>query len=237
MLREAARHRGRALWERRASPGNHDCHCWIFWRLTTALRLKMQPRDAGEYAVFRAARRCRKASRNHGNYFYMPDMRQPPSIQESVINKTKWDELPPDLKAIVKQALLAEIMRRLDNDSIERKAATDIVEKHNVKLMGRPTMFRKRSSRPRTKNSGRKRRRLHSSPRCSHPGTSLPSASCRTPRACGRRSRRWCALLGEVGELIRWRALAAAVAQTENYCLPALPASPAPGFPFSSGPS
>lgn len=72
-------------------------------------------------------------------YYYMPDMRQPPGIQEFLINKTKWDELPADLKAIVKHALLAEIMR-MNNASIdlESKAAKDLVEKHNVKLMRTP---------------------------------------------------------------------------------------------------
>jgi TRAP-type mannitol/chloroaromatic compound transport system substrate-binding protein len=72
-------------------------------------------------------------------YYYMPDMRQPPGIQEFLINKTKWDELPADLRAIVKQALLAEIMR-MNNDSIdlESKAAKDLAEKHNVKLMRTP---------------------------------------------------------------------------------------------------
>ena len=58
-------------------------------------------------------------------------MRQPPGIQEFLINKTKWDELPADLKAIVKNALLAEIMR-MNNASIdlESKAARDLIEKH-----------------------------------------------------------------------------------------------------------
>jgi TRAP-type mannitol/chloroaromatic compound transport system substrate-binding protein len=72
-------------------------------------------------------------------FYYMPDMRQPPGIQEFLINKTKWDELPADLKAIVKQALLAEIMR-MNNDSIdlESKAAKELVDKHNVKLMRTP---------------------------------------------------------------------------------------------------
>ena len=76
---------------------------------------------------------------NVTKYYYMPDMRQPPGIQEFLINKTKWDELPADLKAIVKHALLAEIMR-MNNASIdlESKAAKDLVEKHNVKLMRTP---------------------------------------------------------------------------------------------------
>jgi TRAP-type mannitol/chloroaromatic compound transport system substrate-binding protein len=69
----------------------------------------------------------------------MPDMRQPPGIQEFVINKTKWDELPADIKAIVKNALLAEIMR-MNNASIdlESKAAKELIEKHGVKIMRTP---------------------------------------------------------------------------------------------------
>jgi len=76
---------------------------------------------------------------NITKYYYMPDMRQPPGIQEFLINKTKWDELPADLKAIVKNALLAEIMR-MNNASIdlESKAVTELADKHGVKLMRTP---------------------------------------------------------------------------------------------------
>jgi TRAP-type mannitol/chloroaromatic compound transport system substrate-binding protein len=76
---------------------------------------------------------------NVTKYYYMPDMRQPPGIQEFVINKTKWDELPADIKAIVKNALLAEIMR-MNNASIdlESKAAKELIEKHGVKIMRTP---------------------------------------------------------------------------------------------------
>src|SRR5262245_2471682 len=76
---------------------------------------------------------------NVTKYYYMPDMRQPPGIQEFLINKTKWDELPADIKAIVKNALLAEIMR-MNNASIdlESKAAKELIEKHGVKIMRTP---------------------------------------------------------------------------------------------------
>jgi len=76
---------------------------------------------------------------NVTKYYYMPDMRQPPGIQEFLINKTKWDELPADLKAIVKNALLAEIMR-MNNASIdlESKAIRELTEKHGVKIMRTP---------------------------------------------------------------------------------------------------
>ena len=45
---------------------------------------------------------------NVTKYYYMPDLRQPASYQEIVINKAKWDALPKDLQAIVKWASLAE---------------------------------------------------------------------------------------------------------------------------------
>lgn len=76
---------------------------------------------------------------NVTKFYYMPDMRQPPGVQEFLINKTKWDELSPDLKAIIKNALLAEIMR-MNNASIdlESKAARELTEKHGVKIMRTP---------------------------------------------------------------------------------------------------
>ena len=76
---------------------------------------------------------------NVTKFMYVPDMRQPPGIQEFLINKTKWDELPPDIKAIVKNALLAEIMR-MNNASIdlESKAAKELVEKHGVQIKKTP---------------------------------------------------------------------------------------------------
>ena len=76
---------------------------------------------------------------NVTKFYYMPDMRQPPGIQEFLINKSKWDALSKDLQAIVKNALLAEIMR-MNNASIdlESKAAKEIVEKHGVKIMRTP---------------------------------------------------------------------------------------------------
>jgi TRAP-type mannitol/chloroaromatic compound transport system substrate-binding protein len=76
---------------------------------------------------------------NVTKYYYMPDMRQPPGIQEFLINKSKWDALPKDLQLIVRQALLAEIMI-MNNASIdlESKAAKELVEKHGVKIMRTP---------------------------------------------------------------------------------------------------
>ena len=76
---------------------------------------------------------------NVAKYYYMPDIRQPPSYQEVVVNKKKWEELPADLKAIVKYAGWAEIVRMtafaVDMDS---KAAEELVSKHGVQILPLP---------------------------------------------------------------------------------------------------
>jgi len=75
---------------------------------------------------------------NVAKLLYMPDMRQPASYQEILIRKNKWDELPQDLKAIVKWAGMAEIIRMtafsVDADS---KAVEEFEKKHGVQI--RPT--------------------------------------------------------------------------------------------------
>jgi len=76
---------------------------------------------------------------NVTKYYYMPDLRQPASYQEVAINKAKWDALPPDLKAIVKYACMAEIIRMtaasVDQDS---KAIEEMVKKHGVQIKKTP---------------------------------------------------------------------------------------------------
>ena len=71
--------------------------------------------------------------------YYMPDLRQPASYQEVLINKKKWDELPKDLQAIVKWAGMAEIIRMtaysVDQDS---KAVEELEKKHGVKILKTP---------------------------------------------------------------------------------------------------
>jgi TRAP-type mannitol/chloroaromatic compound transport system substrate-binding protein len=71
--------------------------------------------------------------------YYMPDLRQPASYQEIVINKKKWEELPKDLQAIVKWAGMAEIIRMtavsVDADS---KAAEELEKKYGVKIQQTP---------------------------------------------------------------------------------------------------
>jgi TRAP-type mannitol/chloroaromatic compound transport system substrate-binding protein len=72
-------------------------------------------------------------------HYYMPDLRQPASYQEIIVNKAKWDALPKDLQAIVKYAGMAEIIRMtavsVDQDS---KAAEDLEKKHGVKIQRTP---------------------------------------------------------------------------------------------------
>jgi TRAP-type mannitol/chloroaromatic compound transport system substrate-binding protein len=76
---------------------------------------------------------------NVAKQYYMPDLRQPPSYQEVLINKKRWEELPADLKAIVKYACWAEIIRitatSVDMDS---KAAEELASKHGVQLTPTP---------------------------------------------------------------------------------------------------
>jgi len=76
---------------------------------------------------------------NVAKNYYMPDLRQPASYQEIIINKPKWEALPADLKAIVKWAGMAEIIRMsaysVDLDS---KAAEELEKKHGVKIQTTP---------------------------------------------------------------------------------------------------
>jgi TRAP-type mannitol/chloroaromatic compound transport system substrate-binding protein len=71
--------------------------------------------------------------------YYMPDLRQPPSYQEVLINKKKWEELPADLKAIVKYACWAEIIRMTATSvDLDSKAAEELMTKHGVQLLATP---------------------------------------------------------------------------------------------------
>ena len=76
---------------------------------------------------------------NITKFYYMPDMRQPPTAHELLINKTKWDELPPDLKAIVRHAAQSEILRNASvSIDLDSKAAVELQEKHGVKILKTP---------------------------------------------------------------------------------------------------
>ena len=71
--------------------------------------------------------------------YYMPDLRQPASYQDVIVNKAKWDALPKDLQAIVKWASYAEIVR-MTAYSVEQdsKAADELEKRHGVKIMTTP---------------------------------------------------------------------------------------------------
>jgi TRAP-type mannitol/chloroaromatic compound transport system substrate-binding protein len=76
---------------------------------------------------------------NVTKYYYMPDTRQPASYQEVLINRQRWDELTPDLQAIVKYACWAEIIRMTAYSvDLESKAAEELVTKYGVQIMRTP---------------------------------------------------------------------------------------------------
>jgi TRAP-type mannitol/chloroaromatic compound transport system substrate-binding protein len=76
---------------------------------------------------------------NVSKLLYMPDLRQPASYQEVIINKKKWEELPKDLQAIVKWAGMAEIIRMTAYSvDLDSKAAEEFEKKHGVKIVRTP---------------------------------------------------------------------------------------------------
>jgi TRAP-type mannitol/chloroaromatic compound transport system substrate-binding protein len=76
---------------------------------------------------------------NVTKYYYMPDLRQPASYQDVLIARKKWDELPADLKAIVRWACMAEIMRMTAYSvDLDSKAAEELEKKHGVKIERTP---------------------------------------------------------------------------------------------------
>jgi TRAP-type mannitol/chloroaromatic compound transport system substrate-binding protein len=71
--------------------------------------------------------------------YYMPDLRQPASYQEIIVNKAKWDALPKDLQAIVKWAGMAEIIRMTAYSvDVDSKAVVELEQKHGVKIQRTP---------------------------------------------------------------------------------------------------
>ena len=76
---------------------------------------------------------------NVAKYYYMPDLRQPASLQDLLINTSVWEALPDDLKAIVKSACLAEIIRMAAfTVDMESKAVEELTSKHGVEIMRTP---------------------------------------------------------------------------------------------------
>ena len=71
--------------------------------------------------------------------YYMPDLRQPASYQEIIINRAKWDALPKDLQAIVKWAGMAEIIRMTAvSVDLDSKAIDELQKKHGVQVRQTP---------------------------------------------------------------------------------------------------
>ena len=72
-------------------------------------------------------------------YYHMPGMHQPTGFLELLINKKKWDQLPPDLKAIVKYGVMATgfqfDLSMLDKNSDDLKV---LVNKHRVTVVETP---------------------------------------------------------------------------------------------------
>ncbi len=76
---------------------------------------------------------------NVAKYYYMPDLRQPASYQEILVNKRKWEQLPADLKAIVKWGSLAEITRMTAHSvELESRAVEELEKKHGVQIRRTP---------------------------------------------------------------------------------------------------
>lgn len=71
--------------------------------------------------------------------YIMRSVQQPTGFMELLINKKKWDELPPDLKAILKWGCMAETLssgqKQLQQN---RQALEDLVNKHGVTVVETP---------------------------------------------------------------------------------------------------
>jgi TRAP-type mannitol/chloroaromatic compound transport system substrate-binding protein len=93
--------------------------------------------DAAEWAI--PSHDIVMGFHNVAKYYYMPDLRQPASYQDVLVNRKKWDELPRDLQAIVKWACQAEIIRMTAYTvDLDGKAVEELEKKHGVKIMKTP---------------------------------------------------------------------------------------------------
>ena len=72
-------------------------------------------------------------------YYHLPGIHQPTGIMEALINKKRWDELPDDIKAMIKTAAMAEslefALRMLDQNSKDLKT---LIDKHGVIVVETP---------------------------------------------------------------------------------------------------
>lgn len=72
-------------------------------------------------------------------FYHMPGIHQPTGIMELQVNRRKWDELPADVKSIVKHAAMAEALhytlKMLDRNSQD---LVTLVGKHGVTVVETP---------------------------------------------------------------------------------------------------
>jgi TRAP-type mannitol/chloroaromatic compound transport system substrate-binding protein len=72
-------------------------------------------------------------------FYHLPGIHQPTGIIEILINRQKWEELPADLRAIVRYAGIATTLqytvKMLDRNSQDLKT---LVEKHGVTVVPSP---------------------------------------------------------------------------------------------------
>lgn len=72
-------------------------------------------------------------------FYHMPSIHQPTGFMELLVNKKKWDELPADLKEIIKGACMADTLlfalKQIDQNS---KDLETMVTKHGVTVVETP---------------------------------------------------------------------------------------------------
>ena len=93
--------------------------------------------DAGEYSDPSAD--MKMGFQDVAKYYYNPGVHQPTGGLELSINKNKWEELTPDLKAIVQYAAMAESLHfdtfMIHQNSLDMQT---LINKHGVKIMETP---------------------------------------------------------------------------------------------------
>ena len=93
--------------------------------------------DAGEFSDPSAD--MKMGFQDVAKYYYNPGVHQPTGMMNVDINKAKWDELTPDLKAIVQYAAMAENLNMdvfmIHQNSLDMQT---LITKHGVKIMETP---------------------------------------------------------------------------------------------------
>jgi TRAP-type mannitol/chloroaromatic compound transport system substrate-binding protein len=76
----------------------------------------------------------------NAKYYYYPAWHEPSAAMDLFINKSKWDALPNDFKAVIKTAASAVNNRILcHNCYINSSALSKLVNEHNVQLREYPS--------------------------------------------------------------------------------------------------